>query len=458
MLADARAKTERLQVEAAEPEADAAALRRLALWATRYTPSVSPFGQSEGEDGFFLDIAGAAHLFGGEEALLADLARRLRQFGIPASLAAAGTAGAAWALSHYHGGRRPLALAAGREAEALAPLPVEALRLAPATCTTLRRLGFKQVGALIDTPRAPFAARFEADLLRRLDQALGRQAEPLPLIAPPPVYHSQRYLLEPVFAQEAIVAVATRLMQNLVPVLTRDGVAARSLELQLYRVDGIVETVDLGLTLPTRDVAHVARLLDLKLERMAGTIDRGFGFEALGLAVTVAERFDQRQAELAGPESRADAAERTAILVDSLRQRLGPASVERIEPVASHIPERSEAVRPAVGEPSAWPAPDEGRPRPALMLAEPEMAEVTALVPEGPPRRFRWRGLMHGVAGAQGPERIAAEWWRQPSGPEPTRDYYLVEDEAGRRYWLFREGLYDRETASPRWFVHGLFA
>lgn len=456
-LADARAKTGMLQVRAVEPAADDAALRRLALWATRYTPSVSPWGEENGADGLFLEITGAAHLFGGEEMLLADLSCRLNHFGLPARLAIADTPGTAWALSHFHTSRS-VVLSAGREAEVLAPLPIEALRLLPDTRTTLRRLGFKRVGTLIDKPRAPFAARFEKELLTRLDQALGRAAEPLSFIVPPPVYHCLRYLLEPVFAQEAIVAIATRLMkEDFVGALERDGVGARTLRLSLYCVDGDVTMVDVGLTLPTRDVSHVARLIDLKLERIAGTIDAGFGFEAVSLAVTSAEPMQTRQPELIAAIDGTDKAERTAALIDGLRQRLGPRSVRQLKPVAGHIPERAEASCVATGAKHAWPAPDEGRPRPLLLLPRAEPANVIALVPEGPPQRFRWRGVVHGVAHAQGPERIGSEWWRHQT-PKPTRDYYLVENEAGRRFWLYREGLYGRGTTPPRWFVHGLFA
>jgi protein ImuB len=452
LLADARAKAAMLQVHRADPAADDAALKRLALWATRYTPTVSPWGEDNGADGFFLDVTGAAHLFGGEEKLLADLAERLARFGLPARLAIAETAGAAWALSQFHpaGG---VILAAGQEAQALAPLPIAALRLAPDTRTTLRRLGFKQVGALLDKPRAPFAARFSAELLRRLDQALGRTCEPLVPIVAPPVYHSLRYLLEPIVSQEAVVAVATRLMKDLVHVLDRDGAGARTLRLALYRVDGEVATLEIGLTLPTRSVAHVARLIDLKLERIAEAVEFGFGFEALSLAVTVAERMEPQQTETAAV---ADAAspERCAALIDNLRQRLGPRSVRQLKPVASHLPERAEAVCAAVDD--DWPAPDPGRPRPLLLLPQAEpVADVLSVAPDGPPHRFRWRGEMHDVAKAQGPERIAGEWWRSQ---QPTRDYYLVEDEAGRRFWLYRGGLYDRPETTPRWFVHGLFA
>jgi protein ImuB len=519
-LADARAKAGFLQVRAVAASADDAALRRLALWATRYTPTASPWNESNGADGFFLDIEGSAHLFGGETRLLADLAGRLERFGLPARLAVADTPGAAWAASRFH--RAPLfVLPSGQEAAALAAMPIEALRLGPETRTALRRLGFKNIGALIDQPRAPFAARFAAELLRRLDQAFGRVEEQLVPIVAPPIYHSLHYLLEPVVTAQAIVAWANRLMQNLVHVLTRDDVGARSLRLCLYRVDGAVETIEIGLTLPTRSVSHVARLIGLKLEALTALQDDSFGFEAIGLAVTRAETMPARQIEFVTTTADGDRAERCAALVDALRQRLGPQSVRRFEAVASHVPERAEilppvdrlqfpppgrgrvgvgvndvvgvntvdvtpprlaplATLPLSGE-GKWPEPEQ--PRPLLLLPRAEPTEVTALVPDGPPRRFCWRGVTYDVEASQGPERIGAEWWRAPylsahfreSNGTPhranatgtsrgderqqlTRDYYLVEDANGRRFWLFREGLYGRETVDARWFVHGLFA
>jgi protein ImuB len=458
LLADARAKVERLQVHAVDPGADDAALKRLALWATRYTPVASPWSESEGADGFFLDVSGAAHLFGGEENLLADLDERLADFGLSARLAIADTAGAAWALSRFH----PLpviALPSGQETEALAPLPVEALRLSSDTCTTLRRLGFKRVGDLLDKPRAPFAARFEKELLMRLDQALGHAAEPRLSVVPPPIYHSIRYLPDPVITTDAVVAIAARLMQDLTHALIRDGVGARALRLSLFRVDGEASVVAIGLSMPTYDVAHVARLIELKLERMAGAIDAGFGFETVGLAVMATEPMTSRQNDLI-TSAESDRRERFAALIDSLTQRLGPQSVRQIKPIASHLPERAEApcaVSLEGDNTSLWPISGETCPRPIFLLPHAEPADVIALVPEGPPQRFRWRGVMHSVARAQGPERIASEWWRHRP-PSPTRDYYLVEDQDGRRFWLYREGLYGRETRAARWFVHGLFA
>jgi protein ImuB len=503
-VADARAKAEFLQLRGVDAKADDAALRRLTLWATRYTPTASPWRDDNGADGFFLDVEGAAHLFGGEERLIADLAERLEGFGLPARLAVADTPGAAWALSHFH--PAPLfVLASGRQAAALTDLPIAALRLSAETRNGLRRLGFKTVGALIDKPRAPFAARFAAELLRRLDQALGRIDEPLIPIVAPPLYHSLNYLLEPIVTTEAVVARTRRLMQNLLHVLIRDDAGARALRLCLYRVDGAVETIDIALTAPTRSVPHVARLVALKLEALAAMEDAGFGFEAIGLAVTRAEPMPARQIEFASGGD-GDRAERCAALIDALRQRLGPASVRRFAPVASHIPEGAEILPPVDGTTAAWPEPE--TPRPLLLLPQAEPAEeVMALIPEGPPRRFRWRGVTYKVEASQGPERIGAQWWRESrlsarprdGGDEDlnsplrgedldsrsrgedldsrsrgedldsrfrgnerqqalTRDYYLVEDGGGRRFWLYREGLFERETAATRWFVQGLFA
>jgi protein ImuB len=454
-LADARAKAGFLQVSAAEPAADDAALQKLALWATRYTPAASAWGEDNGADGFFLDIEGASHLFGSEEKLIADLSARLsKSFGLPARIAVAGTAGAAWALSRFHDS--PLfVLPPGQEAAAFTPLPIAALRLAPETRATLRRLGFKTVGSLLDKPRAPFAARFPHELLRRLDQALGRIDEPLKPVIAPPVYHALRYLIEPIFTQQAIVAYAKRLMGTLAHVLIRDDVGARRLRLCLYNVDGAVENIDIALTLPTRSVDHVARLIDLKLEALAAGCEAGFGFETIGLAVTLAEPMLAQQTEFTPASDDDDRTERCAALIDALRQRLGTQSVRHFEPVESHIPECAEILPPLNGKASAWPESD--KPRPLLLLPRAELAKVTALVPDGPPRRFFWRGESHEVTGAEGPERIAGEWWRHRMY-EPTRDYYTVEDSIGQRFWLYREGIYGRETTHARWFVHGLFA
>ena len=512
LLSNARSKVLNLQTRAADPAVDAAALNQLALWALRYAPLVAPWDETSGADGLFIDIAGSAHLFGGEARLLADLDRRLRAFGLDPRLAIAGTPGAAWALARHGSWRTPgTILAPGAEADALRPLPLAALRLPEATLSLLRRLGLRRIGDVMGQPRAPLAARFEA-LLLRLDQALGREPEPLVPAAPPPVYRAQASFVEPIISHEHVLEAATRLLHNLAADLAHDAMGARVLRLMLFRVmpevcfqvmpeacfqnDGQVQSVELGLAAPSRDAGHIARLIALRLERMADSLDADFGFEAAAIHVLVAEPLAERQtgltvgATVASPEALAQ-------LIDRLQQRLGRSAVRQLHPHQSHIPERAvraKAASPRVGVPSPlvgegqgggdcrtskvgsppttnpspqgggesaqylwqWGANSPPAPRPLLLLPRPEPAEVVALIPEGPPRQFRWRGVRHQVAHAQGPERIAPEWWHQ-SCDDAERDYYLVEDSAGHRFWLYRASLYGRSEVSPQWFVHGVF-
>jgi protein ImuB len=453
--ADARARVNDLQIHLADPQADDAALRRLALWSTRYTPAVALWGEAEGADGLFLDVTGATHLFGGETPLLADLAERLRRFGLPARLALAGTYGASWACARF--GRTSITpVPAGQETEALRDLPIEALRLPEPVRIRLRRLGFKRIRDVMGQPRAPLATRFGEILMRRLDQALGHTPESVPLFAEPPVYRATRQLLEPIGTQDAIVMVATQLMEDLRPSLERDGVGARSLHLGLHRVDGEVVGIGIEVAIPTRDPIHVGRLTRLKLDHLGATVDAGHGFEALHLHVLVAEPVRADQLVLS-PSAESERSERLATLMDVLRQRFGTRSVRRLWLRESHIPERAVSVRLDEDGPPVWPQASDPPPRPVLLLVPAEPAETLALGPDASPLRFRWRGLLHDVAHAEGPERIAPEWWRRRVG-DLTRDYYVVEDRTGRRFWMFREGLPDQEPVEPRWFVHGLFA
>jgi protein ImuB len=552
LLSNARSKVLDLQTRDADPAADAAALRKLALWCLRYAPLVAPWDETSGADGLFLDITGCAHLFGGEAQLLADLARRLTRFGLVPRLAVADTAGAAWAMVR-HGPADGLIVPPGREERALRPLPLAALRLSDDTRALLRRLGFRRIGELIGKARAPFAARFEKELLLRLDQALGQAPEPLAGISAPPVYRAFATFLEPISSQEHVLEAATQLLDRLAEDLMRDGAGARTLRLILFRVDGKARFLDIGLAAPSRDARHIARLIALRLDRLGDALDADFGFEAAAVHVLVAEPLDARQTGLA-MDAATPPPEALPQLIDRLQQRLGADAVRSLHPHPSHIPERAVRARPfdfhpdgkaskgrnrrgvfrnkpqvlpppcgegsGVGgaqegnldretlratndplrlglHPTPNPSPSRGggsgrrmlqspathrsreakaspspqgerkgeawgegtaprAPRPLLLFPRPEAAEVMALIPEGPPRQFRWRGVVHQVTEAQGPERITPEWWRRTG--ERTRDYYVVEDTAGRRFWIYRAGLYDRgDDARPAWFVHGVF-
>src|SRR5436190_3921277 len=498
LLSNARSKVRELQTRDADPAADAAALRRLALWCLRYTPVAAPWDESSGADGLFLDITGCAHLFGGEERLLADLSTRLRAFGLFPRTAIADTAGTAWAVAR-HGARDATIVASGDERAALQALPVAALRLGEESLLLMRRLGLRRIGEVMHQPRAPFAARFQAELLSRLDQALGHAPEPLVPVVEPPVYRAQAAFVEPIMAQEHVLEAATQLLEALARDLERDAVGARLLRLLLFRVvsktrllnDAEVVSLDLGLAAPSRDARHIAQLIGLRLHRLGSELEADFGFEAAAVHVLVAESLAERQDRLAVGEANIPP-EELARLIDRLQQRLGIGAVRQLHPRQSHIPERAVRARPAAASRRSSPSPrssrgegrgegqvlapalvaaphpnpnplpteewGEGAPmpaRPLLLLERPEAADVLAVVPDGPPRHFRWRGVLHQVAEAQGPERITPEWWRRTA--ERTRDYYVVEDVEGRRFWLYRAGLYGRGGPTPQWFVHGVF-
>jgi protein ImuB len=453
-LAEARAMHPALVVAQEDAPADAALLAALADWCQRYTPLVA----LDPPDGLLLDIGGCTHLFGGEQALRDDLVTCLARYGCTVRTGLADTIGAAHAAARFVDGA---AVAAGGERDFLAALPLAALRLSPETAAVLARVGLKSIGDIIDLPRAPLAARFGANLLRQLDRALGREQEPLTPLLPVPPYFTEQRFAEPIAREADVLRTVERLAGRLRVMLERRGEGARRIELTLFRTDGAVARIAVGTARPLRDAGGVRALFAERLAALADEFDPGFGFDLARLAILVAEPAPPEQAGF----GRADAAEQAAALdrlTDRLAARLGPRRVERLVAEDSHIPERAAVAVPAqhTGDDDGWEAfrrfraAAELSPRPLRLLVEPEpLGEVMAVVPDGPPRRFAWRGAWHDVAAAEGPERIAAAWWHEDG---PVRDYFQVEDKAGLRFWLFRAGLY--RDGIPRWFMHGLFA
>ncbi|MDR3506771.1 MAG: DNA polymerase Y family protein [Caulobacteraceae bacterium] len=460
--ADATAMVPHLISLPAEPERDLAALRRLALWAERFSPLVGIEARPPGSESLMIDMTGGAHLFGGEAALLGELRQRLARADIPARVAMADTPAAAWALARYSGRDETLAPAGGGR-EALAPLPVEALRLEAAALILLRRFGLRWIGDLYDLPRAGLARRFRGEaglrVVERLDRALGFLADPLTPERPAPLYRAWQAFAEPLIDMAGIDAQLAPLTETLAGQLDRAGLGARRLSLTGFRVDGRATRIEVALSAPAAAPAHLARLLrETGLERL----DLGFGLDALMLSADRAEPVTQAQGRLQGEREAAQAGA-LAGLIDRLQARLGEAAVRRPGARESWLPERSEIWLRAGPQAPAFPAPAalRGRERPVLLLNPPEAVETIAEAPDGAPVRFVWRRAPRRVVRAQGPERLGAEWWRQDEArPARTRDYYRVEDDQGRRYWLFREGLYGREDAerAPGWWLHGVFA
>jgi len=432
-LADARTLLPGIAVFPADPAGDAAALVRLADWCNRYTPLVAV----DGADGLWLDIAGSAHLFGGEADLLADLRHRLGRLGYRSRAAIADTPGAAWAAARFlTGGDR--ILAAGETRDMLAELPVVALRLPPAIAGDLERLGLRRIADLYPLPRAALARRFGLLPGERLDQALGRCEEPISPRLPAPPHIVRQVLAEPIIDADNLAAVLRRLLTRLCRDLAVAGQGARRLELFCYRVDGRVAKLGVGTSRPTRDDGALIRLFAERLER----IDPGFGIEAVALAAPHVEPLADLQLALKRGEA-ASAAE-LAPLIDRLGNRLGFDRLARAVPRESHLPERAlqrqSALTPPPSPPARWPA----RPGPLRLLARPERVQAAG----DPPQEFLWQARRHRIRRADGPARIAPEWWRGETGG--ARDYWRLEDEEGGRFWLYGQ--------SGGWYLHGLFA
>jgi len=463
-LADARALVPTLRTAAADPAGDRRALGALAVWCGRYTPWTAP----DGGDGLWLEITGAAHLFGGEAALLADLSAGLAAFGYAHRLGAADTLGAAWAVARFAQPLRdPIAsVPAGLAAttQALMPLSVAALRIGAETAEGLFRLGLRRIGQLTGQPRAPLARRFGAGLLERLDQALGHDHETITPCRPPARYQSRLAFAEPLIHRDGVIAALDRLLAVLCRQLATADVGARRLRFSGYRVGGDVAEIIIGTGRAVRDAAHLKRLFAEKLERF----DPGFGIDLLVLAALETDPLAPAQAALSPDRVPSDMSSEQALayLLDRLVNRLGPECVMRLMPAPRHPPEHAQyALAGPTGGGGALPGePSPHRPiaaRPLQLLAQPEPIEAMAPVPDRPPVMFRWRRRQHRVALADGPERIAPEWWLEDpaemfSDRMRLRDYYRVEDTEGGRFWLFRAGLY-RPDRPPRWYMHGIF-
>lgn len=456
-IADARAMHPGIEVLEADPAAERRLLECLADWCDRYTPLVA----LEGRDGLFLDISGCAHLFGGEKSLLDDVLSRFFHQGFCVRAAIASTPGAAWAAARVHG---RLTVTAGEEEELLAPLPLWALRIEPQTRASLESVGLRTAGAVLSAPRAPLARRFGRGLLLRLDQALGRIEEAVSPRLPVSPLSAERHLVDPVTRMEDIERLILMLAEPLRAGMERRGEGARRLQLLLFRVDGAVSRIEVGTSRPMREALLVQRLFHERLTALETDMDAGYGFDLVRLSVLASAPFENVQTDLSGKV--ADEGTDIALFADRVRARLGNEAVLETRLTQSHLPERAVALSSFAQEGAsssgrASPAPSIIAPsqsaRPIRLLRHPEPLDVPATeVPEGAPLQFRWRRVLHRVERAEGPERIAPEWWRQEA-ETATRDYFRVEDAAGHRYWVYRQGYHGAPEA-PRWFMHGLFA
>ncbi len=465
-----------LAIIPADEKKDRELLEGIADWCDRF----SPFVAADPPDGLILDITGASHLFGGEAAMLDHVIHKIAGQGFAVQGAIAGTSSAARALAKF----APNHIAApGRDAESLDRLPVAALAADTKIIAALSRAGLKTIAQVRTRGRDELAARFGKAFVRELEMFLGQHDQPVTPRRPLPDLMAEQRFAEPVVTQEAIAASLLSLARSLGDVLEKRGFGLRQLEASFFRTDGQIRRIALRLGSASRDPDRVLRLLQEKLDALHDPLDPGFGFDVIRLEAHLAERSETSSLSF---DSNDNARREIQYLADRLSVRYGEARVLRFVAQDTHIPEAQSAGIPAQDRNFAgqypgdapWPSRRlENDPplRPLRLFEKPEEISVPfATAPDGPPSFFRWRRAKFDITRAEGPERIAMEWWRSV-GPEkcetvfrrprdqnkvenPTRDYFRVETTQGQRFWLFRDGLYDRNGFHPRWYLHGIFA
>lgn len=416
----------------------------------------------DGADGLMFDITGVTHLFGGEDKIGYEIEARLAARGFDIAWGIADAPRAAWALARFSDRRiAPPGLTDKAFAKIFHDLPLAALSLDEKTIADLAQAGLRRIGDVAMRPRAPIAARFGAETIRRLDALCGLERGAISPRFAAPDFSAERRFASPICRREDVEGTIVRLARDLAALLERQAKGGRRFEVRLFRVDGAVRRIAAGASRPLNDPQKIARLFGERLDAPgADEFDAGYGIEIVRLSCLLAEPLAPSQREFG--QTREGERERSlADLVDRLSARLGARRVTRPEPVDTHIPELAVVARPVLRKPEApdgerLAALQGARPtRPLRLFERPELIEAIAEIPDGPPLRFKWRRVLHEIAAIEGPERIAAEWWRKDA---LTRDYFRAEDAEGRRFWLYREGLYGRETPRARWFMHGLFA
>ena len=439
-----------LTVIAADERADAKLLDGMADWCDRFTPLVS----LDAPDGLLLDITGAAHLFGGEAALLSLVVRRIGEQGLAVQGAIAGTSLAAHALARY----APRSIVPlGGEADAIAPLPITALECDDKILRALRHAGLKTIGMVAQRLHSELTERLGRGFVARLRVMLGEQEQPLTPRRPLPDLMAEQRFAEPIVSEDAIAASLLSLAQSLAGVLEREGRGVRVLEAAFFRADGKVDRIAVKTGEPLRDPAVMLRLLRQKLDVLADPLDPGFGFDVVRLEALLAQ--DTKPATISF-DACENARAQIAFLIDRLSVRFGEHRVQRFVPQDTHIPEACAVAVPAqdhdlpAGKWSLKRGLGDPPRRPLRLLEKPEEINVpVSEVPEGAPLRFRWRRAQFDVTRAEGPERIAMDWWRKEG---LTRDYFRIETREGQRFWLYRDGLC--HGLRVRWYMQGVFA
>jgi protein ImuB len=514
-----------VQVERYNPQADRQALGRLAdallleispLVAIEPEPERAPWAglHHRHSEMLLVNITGIGDWFGSEQAILEATQRLLQRLGLQATMAIADTSAAAWGLARFNdrnGVTRNDAtdrdaasdcnatlIAPGQMAEAVDPLPVHSLRITAEVAHQLDRLGIKTVGQLRRLPRSGLATRLGNELVRRMDQMLGRREEPLVMHHSEPEDAVTCELEYPTTDLEILSHRIGLLIDTVAERLATRVRGALRLSCQLDILENHPpRRIDVGLFAPTADAEHLRRLMMTSLEgkQLPAMVQR------VSVAVDLAGPLRQFQATLFGEESPSDAAARRSLarMIETVAMRLGRDAVLEVLASDHPLPESAYSLRPLAGQtdrPSndgggsakrsgsagrrnthaiksprrsllpapLGPLPSDPLRRPLRLFVHPPRIAVVISAAAGVLTHLRISGRpsdsppSHSVASrsyrvlqCRGPERIEAA---AAAGGAIRRDYYRVEIEGGVWFWLFRQwGSGRAET----WHLHGRF-
>lgn len=442
VVADARALIHGLHVIDEQPGIAEKLLKNLSLWCIRYTPVVA----IDAPEGLILDVTGCPHLWKGETPYVQDISSRLKSFGYHVQVAISDTIGCSWAMSRFCKGNT--IIRSGDHMNQLLTMPPASLRFDISTVERLHKLGLKQIKDFIGMPRQSLRRRFGEEFLKRLDQALGYEEEHIAPVEQPELFEERLPCLEPIITLTGIEIALHQLLDSICKKFAQEQKGLRAAVFKCFMADGRIESVEISTSQPSNNAEHIFKLFELKFS----TINPEAGIEVFLLKASKVENVVAVQEKLWNISqniSNKDLLE----LMDRLTAKYGDGHVKRFVPDEHYWPERSFKTSEEIGQSVAaeWKV---NRPRPLQLLEHPEPIEVTAPIPDYPPMNFRHKGTLHKIVNADGPERIEQEWWLTEG---QHRDYYYVEDDEGKRYWLFRSGHYDADK-NFGWFLHGYFA
>src|SRR4029078_11404406 len=308
------------------------------------------------------------------------------------------------------------------------------------------KLGLRQIRSILSMPRSVLRRRFGNHLLMRLDQALGRQEEIIQPVQRVEPYSERLPCLEPIVTATGIELALKKLLELLCKRLQQEGKGIRKLIFRGYRIAGNIQAIDIGTNRASSNVNHLFKLFEIKIS----SIEPALGIELFTLESSKVEDIHSTQEKF---WDKACGLENPGLiqLLDRVSNKIGNGHIHRFLPAEHHSPDRSVRIAASLDEKTTiqWRT---DRQRPIHLLQNPEPIWATAPIPDYPPMLFRYQNKLHKVKRADVPERIEKEWWIEEG---QHRDYYAVEDEEGKRYWIFRSGHY---SDSYQWFIHGFFA